>query len=110
MCEAGGREKVEKTVLGSALFVRQSGRHLAELRNMVTSPGGTSADAIYQLEKGGPRTVLSKAVWTAYQKSVQLGTAAQVDRSSGLRYNTHASSPVEGVSKEVPRCNRTKAG
>jgi len=43
---------------------------------MVTSPGGTSADAIYQLDKGGLRTVLSKAVWAAYLKSVQLGDVA----------------------------------
>jgi hypothetical protein len=35
-----------QTVEGSALFARKSGRHLAELRNMVTSPGGTSAAAI----------------------------------------------------------------
>ncbi len=70
------RQLVTQTVLGSALFARQSGRHLAELRNMVTSPGGTSADAIYQLDKGGLRTVLSKAVWAAYLKSVQLGAVA----------------------------------
>jgi pyrroline-5-carboxylate reductase len=66
---------VTQTVLGSALFARQSDRHLAEMRNMVTSPGGTSAEAIYQLEKGGLRTVLSKAVWAAYQKSRLLGEA-----------------------------------
>jgi pyrroline-5-carboxylate reductase len=68
---------VTQTVLGSAEFARQSDRHLAELRNMVTSPGGTSAEAIYQLEKGGLRTVLSKAVWAAYQKSKLLGESQQ---------------------------------
>ena len=47
--------------------------HPAEMRNMVTSPGGTSAEALYQLEKGAFRTVLSKAVWAAYQRSVSLG-------------------------------------
>ncbi len=60
---------VIQTVRGSVLFAAQSDKHLAELRNMVTSPGGTSADAIYQLEKGSLRTVLSKAIWAAYQKS-----------------------------------------
>ncbi|MBN1937362.1 MAG: pyrroline-5-carboxylate reductase [Anaerolineae bacterium] len=60
---------VIQTVRGSVLFAAQSDKHLAELRNMVTSPGGTSADAIYQLEKGSMRTVLSKAIWAAYQKS-----------------------------------------
>jgi pyrroline-5-carboxylate reductase len=44
---------------------------------MVTSPGGTSAEAIYQLEKGGPRTILSKAIWAAYKKSRLLGERAQ---------------------------------
>lgn len=66
---------VTQTVLGSAQFAGRSDRHLAEMRNMVTSPGGTSAEAIYQLEKGGLRTVLSKAVWAAYQKSQRLGQA-----------------------------------
>jgi pyrroline-5-carboxylate reductase len=64
---------VFQTIDGSVAFARDSGRHAAELRNMVTSPGGTSAEAIYQLEKGGFRTVLSKALWAAYQKSRYLG-------------------------------------
>lgn len=64
---------VIETMRGSILFAQQSGKHPAELRNMVTSPGGTSAEAIYQMEKGALRTVLSKAVWAAYQKSRLLG-------------------------------------
>ena len=64
---------VTQTVLGAALFAQQSHLHPAELRNMVTSPGGTSAEALYQLEKGGLRTVLSRAVWAAYQRSRVLG-------------------------------------
>lgn len=71
-------ELVTQTVIGAASFAHQSDRHLAEMRNMVTSPGGTSAEAIYQLEKGGLRTVLSKAVWAAYQKSKLLGKANHV--------------------------------
>jgi pyrroline-5-carboxylate reductase len=70
-------ELVLRTVEGSALFARKSGRHLAELRNMVTSPGGTSAAAIYQLEKGALRTVLSKAVYAAYQRTRELGEQAE---------------------------------
>lgn len=70
-------ELVLRTVEGSALFARRSGRHLAELRNMVTSPGGTSAAALYQLEKGGLRTVLSKAVYAAYQRTRELGEDAE---------------------------------
>jgi pyrroline-5-carboxylate reductase len=64
---------VVETMRGSILFAQQSNKHPAELRNMVTSPGGTSAEAIYQMEKGALRTVLSKAVWAAYQKSRLLG-------------------------------------
>ncbi len=68
---------VTQTVLGSVKFAQQSELHLAQLRNMVTSPGGTSAEAIYQMEKGSLRTVLSKGVWAAYQKSRVLGKRAQ---------------------------------
>lgn len=67
------KELVQETMLGSVLFAMESHKHPAELRNMVTSPGGTSADAIYQMEKGGLRTVLSKAVYAAYQRAVALG-------------------------------------
>lgn len=67
------KELVQETMLGSVRFAMESHKHPAELRNMVTSPGGTSADAIYQMEKGGLRTVLSKAVYAAYQRAVTLG-------------------------------------
>ncbi len=67
------KELVQQTMLGSPLFAIESNKHPAELRNMVTSPGGTSAEAIYQMEKGGLRTVLSKAIYSAYNRAVQLG-------------------------------------
>ncbi|HXH71121.1 MAG TPA: pyrroline-5-carboxylate reductase [Pyrinomonadaceae bacterium] len=67
------QELVQQTILGSVLFAIESGKHPAELRNMVTSPGGTSAEAIYQMEKGGLRTVLSKAIYAAYKRAVELG-------------------------------------
>lgn len=67
------QELVQQTMLGSVMFAQESHKHPAELRNMVTSPGGTSAEAIYQMEKGSLRTVLSKAVWAAYQRAVALG-------------------------------------
>jgi pyrroline-5-carboxylate reductase len=81
------RPIVIQTVLGSAKFAQQSEKHLAELRNMVTSPGGTSAEAIYQMEKGSMRTVLSKAVWAAYQKSRLLGKRAQQPPEAPLEVN-----------------------
>jgi len=67
------QELVQQMMLGSVMFAQESRKHPAELRNMVTSPGGTSAEAIYQMEKGTLRTVLSKAVWAAYQRAVALG-------------------------------------
>lgn len=67
------QDLVHQTMLGAVLFARESHKHPAELRNMVTSPGGTSAEAIYQMEKGSLRTVLSKAVWAAYQRAESLG-------------------------------------
>ena len=63
----------QQTMLGSVLFAMESHKHPAELRNMVTSPGGTSAEAIYQMEKGTLRTVLSKAIYAAYKRAVDLG-------------------------------------
>ena len=68
------QELVQQTMLGSVLFAQESHKHPAELRNMVTSPGGTSAEAIYQMEKGGLRTVLSKAVYAAFNRAVALGS------------------------------------
>ena len=70
---ADARTLVLQTVRGTATYALESTLHPAELRNLVTSPGGTSAHALYQLEKGGFRTVLSKAVWAAFQRSVALG-------------------------------------
>ncbi|MEZ4569443.1 MAG: pyrroline-5-carboxylate reductase dimerization domain-containing protein [Thermomicrobiales bacterium] len=66
-------ELVLQTILGSVLFARDSDLHPAELRNMVTSPGGTTANALYHMEKGGLRTVVARAVWAAYERTVELG-------------------------------------
>jgi pyrroline-5-carboxylate reductase len=64
---------VIETLEGSTRFAKQSGDHPAVLRNMVTSPAGTSAAAIHELESGRLRTVLSEAVWAAYRRTVELG-------------------------------------
>jgi pyrroline-5-carboxylate reductase len=64
---------VLQTIKGSASFYEQAGRHPATLRNQVTSPGGTSAEALYYLEKAGFRTAISRAIWAAYQRSLELG-------------------------------------
>ncbi len=64
---------VQETLRGSLDYAFDTPDHLARLRNQVTSPGGTSAEALYQLERGRLRTVLSDAVWAAYRRCVQLG-------------------------------------
>ncbi len=64
---------VVQTIKGSVAYYQQAGRHPATLRNQVTSPGGTSAEALYYLEKAGFRTAISRAVWAAYQRSLELG-------------------------------------
>jgi len=66
-------ELVTETMRGSIIYAIKSGKHPAELRNLVTSPGGTSAAALYQLEKGALRTVISKAIWAAYERSRSFG-------------------------------------
>jgi pyrroline-5-carboxylate reductase len=50
---------------------------LASYRDQVTSPGGTTAEALYYLEKMGFRTALSRAVWAAYNRSIELGNASK---------------------------------
>ncbi|MBE2193623.1 MAG: pyrroline-5-carboxylate reductase [Anaerolinea sp.] len=75
---------VLQTMRGSIEYAAASKDHPASLRNQVTSPGGTSAEAIYHLEKGGLRTVLSRAVWAAYQRSLALGAGKKVSKENPL--------------------------
>lgn len=64
---------VTQTIRGSVDYTLARKTHVANLRNEVTSPGGTSAAALYYLEKAGFRTALSRAVWAAYERSQELG-------------------------------------
>ncbi len=67
------KQLVFQTMRGSVEFADRSNYHVAELRNQVTSPGGTTAEALYHMEKGGLRTVISRGIWAAYQRSISLG-------------------------------------
>ncbi len=62
-----------QTVLGSALLAKETGRHPAELTAMVTSPGGTTIEGLYGLEKGGLRAAVMDAVRMARKRSEELG-------------------------------------
>lgn len=67
-----GEELVLQTVLGSACIARETGRHPAELKNSVTSPGGTTAEGLLRLEEGGMRAIVAQAVIAAYEKTQRL--------------------------------------
>ncbi len=68
---------VVQTLRGSVDYYqtinKKSSVHVAALKNQVTSPGGTTAEALYYLEKAGFRTAISRAIWAAYQRSLELG-------------------------------------
>ncbi|HZW02438.1 MAG TPA: pyrroline-5-carboxylate reductase [Anaerolineaceae bacterium] len=64
---------VTETLRGSVDYYDEKKSHIARLRNEVTSPGGTSAAALYYLEKAGFRTAISRAIWAAYERSQELG-------------------------------------
>jgi len=65
-----------QTLLGTAKMIVETKKHPGELKDMVTSPGGTTIEAIHELEKGGLRAALIRAVEAATLKSQQLGKAA----------------------------------
>jgi len=62
-----------QTVFGSAKMVLETGQHPAALKDMVTSPGGTTVEGLHELEKGKLRGVLMSAVRAATEKSRKLG-------------------------------------
>ena len=71
------QELVLQTMLGSGHFIQRSGKQPDELRRMVTSPGGTTAEALLQLEKGGFANLVAQAVSAAYNKAKRLGEEQQ---------------------------------
>jgi pyrroline-5-carboxylate reductase len=66
------RHLASQTVLGSAALQRESGKHPAELRDMVTSPGGTTAAGLAALEMGGFRANVAEAVRAAFERGEEL--------------------------------------
>jgi len=71
---AVAQKLVIETITGSAEVMKKMDKHPAELRNMVTSPGGTTAEALYKLEMGGLRSLMISAVEAAYNKAKVLGS------------------------------------
>ncbi|SNR96423.1 pyrroline-5-carboxylate reductase [Geodermatophilus pulveris] len=68
---------IVQTALGSAVMLRDSGEHPVQLREAVTSPGGTTIAAVRELERHGVRAALIAAIEAAHDRSVELGQAAR---------------------------------
>lgn len=66
-------ELVLQTMLGAGHLIQKSDKTPTELRRMVTSPGGTTAEALLQFEKGGFNNLVTQAVVAAYNKAKELG-------------------------------------
>jgi pyrroline-5-carboxylate reductase len=71
------RELVYQTMSGSIELARETGKHPAELRNMVTTPGGTTAAGLYAMERAGLRGAVAGGIVAAYERSLALGEAAR---------------------------------
>ena len=67
------QELVLQTMSGATHLAQKSGKHPAELRNLVTSPGGTTAEGLLQLDEGGLRALLTRAIIASYEKTKALG-------------------------------------
>jgi pyrroline-5-carboxylate reductase len=64
-----------QTILGAAKLLQETGAHPGQLKDSVTSPGGTAIAGLHTLEKGGLRTTLINAVEAATNRSKELGEA-----------------------------------
>jgi pyrroline-5-carboxylate reductase len=77
MAPDAARRLAVETVLGSGALAKATGKHPAELRNSVTSPGGTTAAGLLALEDGGFRATVIKAVRAAHERGEQLGAVSK---------------------------------
>ncbi|MEX0984981.1 MAG: pyrroline-5-carboxylate reductase [Actinomycetota bacterium] len=72
-------ELIIQTMLGSAKMLRDTGKHPVELREMVTSPGGTTIEAIRRLEEAGVRAAFLNAIDAARKRSEELAQGGDDD-------------------------------
>lgn len=92
------RDMVLNTMRGAVNLTLQSGgAHPSTLRNDITSPGGTTAAALYEIERGGLRTVMSDAIWAAYRRSRELGGLDSCVGPGRFHYNASLELPEELV-------------
>ncbi|KAA0236148.1 pyrroline-5-carboxylate reductase [bacterium] len=76
LTRAQAEEMVLQTVYGAAVYAQESGRRPAELRGMVTSPAGTTAAGLLELERGAVRAAIIDAIQAAYERARELGGQA----------------------------------
>jgi len=76
LTRAQAEEMVLQTVYGSAVYAQESGRKAAELRGMVTSPAGTTAAGLLELERAAVRAAVIDAIHAAYERARELGGPA----------------------------------
>jgi pyrroline-5-carboxylate reductase len=72
-------ELIVQTMLGSAKMLRDTGKHPVEIREMVTSPGGTTIAAIRHLEQAGVRAAFLNAIDAARQRSAELAKGSEAE-------------------------------
>jgi pyrroline-5-carboxylate reductase len=70
---------IVQTMLGSAKMLRDTGKHPVEIREMVTSPGGTTIAAIRQLEQAGVRAAFLNAIDAARKRSAELAKGSEAE-------------------------------
>ncbi len=76
LTRAQASELVLQTVYGSAIYAQETGRSAAELRGNVTSPAGTTAAGLFELEKGAMRASIINCVQAAHRRARELGGSA----------------------------------
>ncbi|KAI9913028.1 hypothetical protein PsorP6_006431 [Peronosclerospora sorghi] len=69
-----------QTMLGSAMYMQSENVHPVELRNNITSPGGTTAAGLYRAEKIGLRAVIADSIWAAYGRCLELCSPEPIQR------------------------------
>lgn len=93
---------VHQTLLGSTLYAMSTNEHPAILRNSVTSPAGTTASAMYELEKGKFRVVIKDAIWACYRRSLEMGGHCSNVGPGRYSFNVATPSRAEEITHQAP--------
>jgi pyrroline-5-carboxylate reductase len=90
------RHSVLETILGTAEMIQSSERHVAELIDGVTSPGGTTSRALHVLQQGRFSAVLTDAIEAAFRRTVELGNLLDEQMEAGKEGAAAATAAAEG--------------